>query len=282
MVNSRKLVLRNLILDMDGVLWRGDTPMVGLAPFFDTLNALQINYVLATNNATKVATQYAEKLQRFGVSVAPEAILTSAEATASFLRERYGPDKSVYVVGDAGLRLAMESNGYRLLARDASDGIIGNSDSADIVVVGFTTHACYYDLASAARLINRGALFVGTNPDVTFPHETGPLPGAGAYLAFLQAATGREPLVVGKPRGAVFEEAVRRLGGSESETAMVGDRLETDIAGAKAAGLQSVLLLSGVTSRQQVAQSDVKPDLVLDDIEDLRHYLLAQNGPVTP
>lgn len=276
MISETKTALGNLILDMDGVLWRGETPMPGLAAFFGTLDRLHINYVLATNNATKVATQYAEKLERFGVTVAPEAILTSAEATASYLQERLGPGKVAYVVGDNGLRLAMERNGFRLLTPKTSDGAVVAGDSVDVVVVGFTPDACYSHLASAAHLINQGALFVGTNPDVSLPHEIGPLPGTGAFLAFLEAATGREPIVVGKPGRAVFEEALRRLGGRDAETAMVGDRLETDIAGARAAGLKSILLLSGVTRPEHLSQSDIKPDFVFDDIQELGRYLMEQ------
>lgn len=264
---------------MDGVLWRGETPMVGLAPFFRTLDELRINFVLATNNATKVATQYAEKLARFGVSVSPDVILTSSEATASYLQDHFQAGATAYVVGEDGLRQAMAAHGFQLLVNGAANGMIDAHDHADVVVVGFTRHACYRQLASAAYLVNKGALFVGTNPDVTFPHEVGPLPGAGAYLAFIQAATNREPVVVGKPGRAIYEEALRRLGATGDETAMVGDRLETDIAGAQAAGLRSILLMSGVTSRETLAASETRPDFVLENIQELSLFLKSENSP---
>jgi 4-nitrophenyl phosphatase len=269
--------LRNLILDMDGVLWLGDTPMPGLAAFFETLRKLQINFVLATNNATKVATQYSEKLQRFGVTVAPEAILTSAEATAAYLRKRFAAGTRAYIVGEAGLWQAMRHNGFELLS---DDGFIGADARADVVVVGFTRHACYAQLASAVYLVNNGATLVGTNPDVTFPHEVGPLPGAGAYLAFIEAATSCRPTIIGKPGRAIFDEALVRLGATREETAMVGDRLETDIAGARAAGLRSILLFSGVTDRQKLAASPITPDLAFNDIRELTGHLLNMNGHV--
>jgi 4-nitrophenyl phosphatase len=270
--------LDNLILDMDGVLWRGETPMPGLAEFFETLRVLDINFVLATNNATKVATQYTEKLARFGIDVGPEAILTSAEATAAHLEEQYEEGALAYVVGESGLRMAMSEKGFDLL--DA-DGFVGKEARCDVVVVGFTRHVCYEQLASATHLINNGAHFVGTNPDVTFPSEYGPMPGAGAMLAFLQAATAREPEVIGKPGRGIFEEALERLQGKPSNTAMVGDRLETDIVGAHAAGINSILLLSGVTSRSKVENSDVQPDLIFEDIRALTNFLKEQRQPLT-
>lgn len=262
--------MTNLILDMDGVLWRGDTPMPGLNAFFDTLNELGIDYVLATNNATKVAAQYTEKLHRFGIDVRPEQILTSAEATAAYLRDRYPAGTSAYIVGEEGLRQAMRAKNFALLD---TEGFVGSGVQAELVVVGFTRHVCYPQLASAALLIHRGAHFVGTNPDVTFPNEVGPLPGAGSILAFLEAATGLKPLIVGKPSPAIFQEALARLGRTPDTTAMVGDRLETDIRGAQSADLHSILLLSGVTSHKKATQSDVQPDLICDNIAELARLL---------
>ena len=262
--------IENLILDMDGVLWRGETPMAGLNDFFDTLNELEIRYVLATNNATKVATQYTEKLENFGISVRPEQILTSAEATADFLHNRYPSGTFAYVVGEEGLRHAMRQKEFEVVA---GDGFVGTEVRAELVVVGFTRYVCYEHLASAAHLIHQGARFVGTNPDVTFPSERGPLPGAGSLLAFLEAATGAKPLIVGKPSPTIFREALERLGGTPERTAMVGDRLETDIKGAQAAGLHTILLLSGITGREETTQSDIQPDSVCEDIAELNRRL---------
>ncbi|MFW6068610.1 MAG: HAD-IIA family hydrolase [Chloroflexota bacterium] len=272
--------LKNLILDMDGVLWRGETPMPGLATFFATLQDARIKYVLATNNATKIAPQYSEKLQRFGVNIPSSAILTSAEATAAYLADQLPPGAAAYVVGEAGLRQALEAQGFNVLPESADGHFAEPHLDADVVVVSFTRHACYRHLATAVHLINHGALFVGTNPDVTFPHEFGPMPGAGAYLAFIEAATNQQPTIVGKPGRAIFDEALSRLGAAREETAMVGDRLETDIAGAQAAGLKTIMLLSGVTNRQKLESSDVKPDFVYDNIEDLTSNLLRSDGHI--
>ncbi len=280
METSDLSTLKNLILDMDGVLWRGETPMPGLATFFETLRDARINFVLATNNATKVATQYAEKLREFGVTVSPSAILTSAEATAAYLENRFPPGASAYVVGETGLRQAMESQGFSVLPESDDVNFVDPQLRADVVVVGFTRHACYRHLATAVHLINNGALFVGTNPDVTFPNEVGPMPGAGAYLAFIEAATNQQPTVVGKPGRAIFDEALNRLGAAREETAMVGDRLETDIVGAQAAGLKTIMLLSGVTNRQKLESSDIRPDFIYDNIQDLTNNLLRSDGHI--
>lgn len=262
--------IERLILDMDGVLWRGQTPMPGLDALFDLLDEMGIGYVLATNNATKVATQYVDRLKNYRVEVRPEQILTSSEATAAYLRARCPAGTTTYVVGEEGLRQALHAREFQVLT---SEGFIDESVRAEFVVVGFTRYVCYPQLASAARLIRHGARFVGTNPDVTFPSEAGPLPGAGALLAFIEAATGVEPLIIGKPNPAIFEEALERLGGTPETTAMVGDRLETDIKGAQTAGLHTILLLSGVTGREKATQSDIRPDLIYEDISDLARHL---------
>ena len=262
--------IENLIIDMDGVLWHGETPMPGLGAFFATLRRLEIRFVLATNNAMRTAVQYSDKLARFGVQVAPEWILTSAETTAHYLSERYAPGTAVYVVGAAGLHEAMQARGFQIGGPEA----VENGTAVSLVVVGFTPHTDYRELAMGSLLVHRGAHFVGTNPDPSFPSELGPLPGAGALLAFISTTTGVQPLTIGKPGPILFEEAVRRLGGAKEKTAMVGDRLSTDIVGAHAAGLRTIMLLSGISTRADVAESAVKPDYIFADIDELAAVLL--------
>lgn len=248
--------------------------MPGLVEFFETLRTLGIGFVLATNNATKTAEQHTEKLQRFGVEVPPGAILTSAVATANHLGARFPEGATAYVVGEIALRQALEAQGFHLIEDDVA--IHDARVQVDLVVVGFAPGACYPQLAQAAALIDRGAHFVGTNPDVTIPHEVGPLPGAGSFLAFLQVATGRAPVVIGKPERAIFDEALRRLNGSRQTTIMVGDRLGTDIAGAQAAGMRAILLLTGVTHREDLKSSQIAPDLTFENLRVLTSYLVTQ------
>jgi len=265
--------IKNLILDMDGVLWRGETPMPGLAEFFATLRRREMGYALATNNATKTAVMYTEKLARFGVDVAPEHIVTSAEATAAFLREEYGNGAAggtaVYVVGDKGLHDAIAAQGFTIVTPEQARA----GAQAAIVVAGFARSATYEIMAMAAHLINQGARFVGTNPDPSYPSEIGPLPGAGALLAFIETGTGVKPTVVGKPGPIMFQQAMRRMGGTPENTAMIGDRLSTDILGAQNAGLQTILVLSGISTREDVAAQGIEPDFIFADIAEITAVL---------
>ena len=261
--------ITNLILDMDGVLWRGDMPMPGLIPFFDTLRQSKIGFVLATNNATKTAEQYKMKLSKLGVEVPENQILTSAEVTASYLSERNPAGTPVYIIGTTGLHDAMGAKGFQIIGADD----VEKGGTAPLVVAGFTPDAVYRDLAMGSLLVHRGATFVGTNPDPSIPSELGPLPGAGALLAVVTTATGVEPITIGKPGPIIFREAIRLLGGTKENTAMVGDRLSTDIAGAKSAGLWAIMLLSGISSREDIEQSDIKPDFVFSGINELAKEL---------
>lgn len=262
--------IKNLIIDMDGVLWRGETPMSGLVEFFDTLRRMQKGFVLATNNATKTTDQYVEKLANFGVEIPKFQILTSSEATAHYIRRQYPASKKAYIVGEIGLQNAMRAQGFDLLE---ADGFVGASARVDFVVVGMARHVCYQQLANAAYLIIHGAEFVGTNPDVTLPTEVGPLPGTGSLLAFLETATTVRPFVVGKPYETMFKEALGRLDGTQADTVMVGDRLNTDIAGGHRAGLRTMMVLTGISNEKDLVKADIQPDWVFADLIHLAAYL---------
>jgi 4-nitrophenyl phosphatase len=262
--------IKNLILDMDGVLWHGETPMPGLADFFETLHRQAIKFVLATNNASKTPLQYVEKLARFGVTVTEDRVFTSAEATGSYVQQRYEAGKNVFVVGDVGLQAAIKTRGFRLLTIDE---VLGG-ETAVFVVAGFNPNTTYSQLAAGSLLIRKGADFIGTNPDLTFPSEYGQLPGAGSILAFIQAATGVEPTVIGKPGPLIFQMAMHNLGGTPQNTAMVGDRLETDIAGGKAAGIQTILVLSGISQRADLANANgLQPNFIFEGIHEIANKI---------
>jgi 4-nitrophenyl phosphatase len=264
--------IKNLILDMDGVLWCGETPMPGLVDFFNTLHECGIKFVLATNNASKTPQQYVAKLAHFGVTVAQEQIFTSAEATGDYVQRTYEAGVNAFVVGDVGLQTAVQARGFRLLTVEEVMG----GETAVFVVAGFNPNTTYAQLAAGSLLIRKGADFIGTNPDLTFPSEYGQLPGAGSILAFIQAATGVEPTVIGKPGPLIFQMAVHKLGGTPQNTAMVGDRLETDIAGGKAAGIQTILVLSGISQRADLANANgLQPNLIFEDIREIALRLTA-------
>ncbi|MEM7118620.1 MAG: HAD-IIA family hydrolase [Chloroflexota bacterium] len=261
--------IKNLILDMDGVLWIGETPMPGLVELFERMREREIGIMLATNNASKTAVQYTQKLAKFGVTIGPEAILTAALATAEYLSRRYEAGTTAYVAGGLGLHQALRDKGFHLLTvEEAYAGA-----NAEFIAVGFHPEITYPELAAGALLVQRGAEFIGSNPDTTYPSEYGLLPGAGSLIAVVATATGVKPTIIGKPGPIIYEEAVRRLGGTLANTAMVGDRLDTDVKGAAAVGLNTILVMSGIAQPDDLAQSDLKPDYVLADIGELTGLL---------
>jgi len=251
-----------LVIDMDGVLWRGDSPLPGLIDFFDFIHQRSLSFMLATNNATKTPEQYLRKLAGFGVtSVKRENILTSSLATAAYLKREYQPGSKVYVVGQDGLREAMREAGFMVLE--------DNSQPADIVVAGADFTLTYEKLKNAALLIRGGAHFIGTNGDLTFPSEEGLAPGAGSILAAIEAATGVKPPTVGKPAPLMFDIALEKMGIRPEHSAMLGDRLETDILGGQRAGLKTILVETGVDNKASVEQKGIQPDAIFSGIAEL-------------
>ena len=252
--------IRHLIIDMDGVLWRGDEPLPGLSEFFDFLRQHGIDFILATNNSSRPPAQYVAKLARFGVEVPIERVLTSSLATAAYLATIAPPGTRVYALGEEGVRRALEQQGFVLADKD---------QDVDYVVSGWDRQLTWDKLTAAALHIHAGAGFLGTNPDGNFPTERGPVPGSGVQLVALEMTTGVAPIVIGKPEPWMYEEALRRMGASPETTAAVGDRLDTDITGGVRAGLTTVLVLSGISTKADLATSPVKPDLVCADIVEL-------------
>ncbi|HSH05952.1 MAG TPA: HAD-IIA family hydrolase [Anaerolineae bacterium] len=264
--------ITHLILDMDGVLWRSTEPMPGLTNFFDTLHQLSIPFIMATNNASNTPAMYVDKLAKFGANVTADQILTSAVATGLHLQQQYPQGGRVVIVGDVGLHQALTQAGFDVInppGSKISHEQLFSQLPVDLVVVGFTLNLDYLSLAVATAAINQGAAFYGANPDLTYPSPWGPLPGAGSIQALLTAATDVEPITIGKPAPLMFEVALRRLGSPPATTAMVGDRLNTDIAGGTAAGLKTILTLSGITQPSDLDDSPIQPDYVVTDITDL-------------
>jgi 4-nitrophenyl phosphatase len=250
--------IRHLIIDMDGVLWRGNEPTEHLQSFFALLHERSIDYILATNNSSRTPEQYTAKLASFGVQVPTEAVLTSSQVAAAYLANQASGTARAFAIGGDGLRRALEAQGFELVTQDA--------ERADYVVVGWDTQLTWDKLATAAFLIHRGAGFVGTNPDVSYPTERGPAPGNGAQLAALETTTGVTPIVTGKPEPPMYEEAMRRMRARPETTAVIGDRLDTDIAGGVRLGLATILVLSGIATESDLEDSPIRPDVVCADI----------------
>jgi len=258
MINEQLLALTHLIIDMDGVLYRGKEGIPGTNAFLSFLREREIGFLLMTNNSTRTPQQYAARLAEMDVSVRPEEIFTSAQATARYLADIAQAGARVFVVGMDGLVTALRDAGFTLV-----------EDRPDYVVAGMDFTICFGRLADATLHIRAGAPFIGTNPDLTFPSERGIVPGCGALLGLLEAGSGVAPLIIGKPQTAMVEQALARMSAGPKTTGMLGDRLETDVLAGQRAGLPTLLVLSGVTDRALLQTSDIQPDLVFDDVSHL-------------
>lgn len=251
--------IRALIVDIDGTLLRGSQPLPGISRLFAFLESRQIPFVVASNNTTRSAEAYRQELAGMGAPVKNGQILTAGVATAGYLKGEICQGARLYVIGEPPLEEVLSQAGFVLLD-DASQ-------PADAVVVGGDSDLTYEKLKTAVLLLQRGARFVGTNPDVLCPSEEGLVPEAGATLAALKAATGVSPVVIGKPARHLFETALAIMGTERSRTAVLGDRLETDILGGQQAGLKTILVTSGIDDEHSILQKGIEPDLVVTGLD---------------
>ncbi|MBI4851868.1 MAG: HAD family hydrolase [Acidobacteria bacterium] len=247
-----------LIIDMDGVLWHDNEPLPGLIEFFELLRKRNIKFVLATNNAGRTPEQYQEKLLSMGVSVAKEEILTSSQATALYLKGIAKPSSKVFVIGEEGLKQPLREMGFEI-----------TTGSSDYVVCGMDRGLNWEKLAQATLNIRAGAMFLGTNPDTTYPTERGVVHGNGAILAALKTASNVEPVIIGKPEPIMYQQAMLRLGTNKENTVALGDRLETDILGAKRASIASIMVLTGISTLKDLEIVDYKPEWVLEGLPEV-------------
>jgi 4-nitrophenyl phosphatase len=260
------LKVHGLILDMDGVLWRAETPIGDLPAIFDQFERRNWQVVLATNNATRSPDQYLDKLAGYGVKRLERwQIVNSAMAASHHLKQKHPEGGRVYVIGQDGLFEALKEQGF----------IHSEEDDVLAVVVGMDRQITYQKLSDATLLIRAGTPFIGTNPDRTFPTPEGLTPGTGAILAAIEAATDVPPQIIGKPGPAMYSLAMERLNTKPQHTLAVGDRLETDIAGAQTLGCLSAVVLSGVSTLEEVQNWQPPPDYVADDLADLLSKLPA-------
>jgi 4-nitrophenyl phosphatase len=253
---------RGYEIDMDGVLYRGDAGLPHVNDFLQSLDRCGIPYVLATNNSTRSPEQYVEKLAKMGVAVEADRILTSGQATAARMKSKYPRGTSVYVLGMRALEDAVFGDDYFIPA----------TTNAEVVASGADFEVTYDKLRIATLAIRRGAGFIATNPDTTFPSEEGLIPGAGSILAALVAATSVEPEVIGKPSTGMLVQGATLLGTQPAETVMLGDRLDTDILAGKRAGFITLMVLTGVSTLEDLKTSDVQPDVVVPDLAPLVEY----------
>jgi len=246
-----------ILFDLDGVLYRGEDAVPSAPPTLAELRRRGVAPVFLTNNSSRTTLQVAEKLGGIGIEAEPGEIVTSALATAELLAERGGGE--AFVIGQDGVREALTDAGIRILD--------GEPEEADLVVVGYDGAATYGSLKRASLLVQRGARLVATNADGSYPAADGLWPGAGALLAVITTTTGAEPEIVGKPFAPLFEAGRRRGGGGRP--LVVGDRLDTDIEGAARLGWDSMLVLTGVSRREDVERLGIAPTVIAEDVSAL-------------
>ncbi len=255
--------IRVFMLDMDGTIYLGDRLFPCTLPFLAYLRETGRRAVYLTNNSSRSRDQYVARLAGFGIDAAPDDIFTSGEATALWLRER-APGASIYLAGTPSLEHEFEGAGFHLTA-----------DNPSFFVLGFDQTLTYAKLTLICNLVRSGIPYIATHPDYNCPVEGGFIPDIGAMIAFIEASTGRRPdIVIGKPNRAIAEMAMRKYGVAARELAMVGDRLYTDIALGSNAGIASVLVYSGETTREDYKNSDIRADFDFEDLAELQKALI--------
>jgi glycerol-1-phosphatase len=246
-----------ILFDLDGVLYRGEAAVPSAPPTLAELRRRSVRPVFLTNNSSRTPLQVAEKLRGIGIEAEPGEVVTSALATAELLAERGGG--RAFVIGQDGVREALSDAGIAI--------VDGDPEEADLVVVGYDGGATYGALKRASLLVQRGARLVATNADGSYPAADGLWPGAGALLAVITTTTGAEPEIVGKPFAPLFEAGRRRGGGGRP--LVVGDRLDTDIEGAARLGWDSMLVLTGISGREDVERLGIVPTVIAEDVSAL-------------
>lgn len=251
-------MIKSVISDMDGVIYRGGKLITGADSFVSRLNDSKTPFLFLTNNSEQTPLDLKLKLERLGISgVTEENFITSAMATALFLKEQKS-EATVYVIGGGGLINELYNVGFSI-----------SEKNPDYVVVGKTANFTFEMIKTACRLINAGAKFIGTNPDVTDPIEGGIEPACGTILAAITAATGKKPYIVGKPNSLMMTIATKKLGVHADNTLMIGDRMDTDIVGGMEAGMKTALVLSGVSETEDLKEFPYKPDFIFNSVADI-------------
>jgi HAD superfamily hydrolase (TIGR01457 family) len=254
--------VRGFLLDMDGTFYLGDRLLEGALRFIDLLREQKKEFLFLTNNSSKDRHQYAEKISRLGLPLADESVLTSGEATALYLREKH-PGADLFLVGTPSLEDEFCQYGFRLVQQDPQ-----------FLVLGFDTTLTYQKLWALCDFVRAGVPFIATHPDFNCPTETGYMPDVGAMLAFVKAATGRQPdLVVGKPNRLIVDAAALKMNLQVNQLAMIGDRLYTDIALGQASGITTVLVLSGETKIDDLEASPFQPDYTFQNLAGVADWL---------
>lgn len=244
------------LIDLDGTMYKGTERIEAASDFVKRLRDKGIPYLFVTNNSSRTPSQVAEKLQGFDIPAEENQVFTTSQATANYIYSQ-NPHASVYVIGEEGIKTAIKEKGFHLAG-----------ENADYVVVGIDREISYEKLAIACLAVRNGAAFISTNGDIALPTERGLLPGNGSITAVISVSTQTKPLFIGKPESIIMDQALKVLGTAKEETLMVGDYYDTDILAGINAGIDTLLVHTGVTTKELLAGYDQKPTYAIDSLEE--------------
>ncbi len=244
------------LIDLDGTMYKGTEKIPEAAGFVQTLNEKGIPYLFVTNNSTQTPETVAQKLRDFDIPAEKEQVFTTAMATAEFVSEKW-PDARIFFTGEEGLELALKEKGFSFAGEDA-----------DVVIIGLDRQVTYEKFAVACLAVRNGAVFLSTNADVALPTERGFLPGNGSLTALVRESTQKEPIFIGKPEPTIIEMALKVIGARKEETLIVGDNYDTDILAGINAGIDTLLVHTGVTTKEHLKKVDKQPTYSIDSLAD--------------
>ncbi|XJZ26808.1 TIGR01457 family HAD-type hydrolase [Bacillota bacterium Lsc_1132] len=247
---------KGYLIDLDGTMYRGSERIEAASNFVKRLRDNQIPYLFVTNNSSRTPAQVAEKLREFDIPCEEDLVFTTSQATANYIYERKS-DAAIYVIGEEGIQTALKEKGFSFAKEDA-----------DYVVMGIDREISYEKLAVAALAVRNGAVFVSTNGDIALPTERGLLPGNGSLTSVITVTTQTNPIFIGKPESIIMEQALKVLGVAKEDTIMVGDNYDTDILAGMNAGMDTILVHTGVTTKELLKGYDRQPTYVIDSLDE--------------
>ncbi len=261
--------IKSLIFDMDGVLWKDENPLVDLKHVFESIKDHNINYAFATNNSTKTPEEYHQKLSNFGIPNMPNQIITSSIVILAQMLKKFPNGGPVFIIGENGLVKPLLQAGF-----------YHNEESVVAIVGGMDRQVNYDKFKKAILFLQKDVEFFFTNSDTTFPTPLGKIPGAGSILRTLEVGSGRNAIIAGKPKPAMFEKALEYLNSFPENTLVIGDRLETDILGGLNAHCYTALVLTGISKKSEINEKNIHPHLIHNNLEELIKFLVKNQWTI--
>ncbi|WP_066386789.1 TIGR01457 family HAD-type hydrolase [Neobacillus mesonae] len=247
---------KGYLIDLDGTMYRGSERIEAASDFVKRLKEKGIPYLFVTNNSSRTPEQVADKLIQFDIPAEEKLVFTTSQATANYIYD-VNKDASIYVIGEEGIKAAIEEKGFQQ-----------SSEHPDFVVMGIDRSINYEKLAVACLAVRNGATFISTNGDIAIPTERGLMPGNGSLTSVISVSTKTSPIFIGKPESIIMEQALKVLGAPKEETLMVGDNYDTDILAGMNAGMDTLLVHTGVTTKELLAGYDKKPTYTIDSLDE--------------